>query len=753
MNKINKTIDELLQELNELRQENAILKNSYKNGITASGNLDSESFLSELGFENTINFKNDKLSQEDEREIRKLFDDYLEMYASRDDRLTEYFSDNFSGFTGGGDFLVKDKTEWVAITRQDFAQVKDPLRIELKDLAIQLLSETIAVTTGFFIIHLPIEDHILSRETARLVLIFRKEENSWKISHSSISIPYYLVREGEVYPMKELVERNQLLEELVAERTIQLSETNDKLHLTNDKLEREIAGHKQAEDALQQSSQKWEGIISASPDGIGMITLDGKIQLISDKLVEMHGYNKEEKSGYLGKSVFDFIDPSNHQLLIDNTRKLLTGESNRKISEYTAIKKDNSRFYIDVNSTVLFDSENKPSSILYVQRDITERRLAEEALQQSNQKLEAIISASPDGIGMISLDGKIQLMSDKLMEIYGYSVEEKNEIIGKSSFDFIDPSNHKMLLGNIRKLIDGKSDNKLTEYLAIKKDGNRFYIDVNSTVLFDTNGNPSSILFVERDITERKQTELIIQMQNNQLKELNLAKDKFFSIISHDLRSPFQGLIGLTGLMAEDVESFSSAELSKLSGQIHKTVNNLYKLLKNLLEWSQMQQGIMSFSPQNYSLSEIVKQVIDSSHQTAVQKKIKIINSISDQIRIYADGNMVNSILHNLLSNALKFSNQGGEVILNAKKLENEMVEISVSDNGIGMSDKTRNKLFNIEEKVGRKGTEGEDSTGLGLLLCKEFVEKHGGSIWVESQENKGSVFYIKLPLYKFRTA
>ena len=145
----------------------------------------------------------------DYQTIRQLFDDYLRMYASRDDRLTTYFSEDFSGFTGGGDFLVKDREEWVAITRQDFAQVKDPLRIELKDLAIQSLADTIAVATGFFTIHLPIKDHILSRETARLVLIFRKESAGWKISHSSISIPYHLVREGEVYPLKELVDRNQ----------------------------------------------------------------------------------------------------------------------------------------------------------------------------------------------------------------------------------------------------------------------------------------------------------------------------------------------------------------------------------------------------------------------------------------------------------------------------------------------------------------------------------------------------------------
>jgi signal transduction histidine kinase/DNA-binding NarL/FixJ family response regulator len=164
------------------------------------------------------------MNARDDQIIRQLFDDYLRMYASRDDRLTEYFSEDFSGITGSGDLLTKDREEWIAITRQDFAQVKDPLRIELKDLIIQSLSDTIAVVTSSFIIHLPIKDHILSRKTARLVLIFRLESAGWKISHSSISIPFAMAQEGEIYPLNDLEERNQFLEELIAERTMQLCE-------------------------------------------------------------------------------------------------------------------------------------------------------------------------------------------------------------------------------------------------------------------------------------------------------------------------------------------------------------------------------------------------------------------------------------------------------------------------------------------------------------------------------------------------
>ena len=166
-----------------------------------------------------------------QRLIQTLFDEYIEMYASRDDRLTARFSENFSGYTGGGNFLVKDRSEWVKITRQDFSQVPGRLRIEMLDFSMQDLGDEIVVTTAFFHIHLPIPDHILSHETARLVLVFRLESEDWKIVHSGISIPYHLVQEGEVYPLKGLQTRNSQLEALVEERTRALEEANFKLEL------------------------------------------------------------------------------------------------------------------------------------------------------------------------------------------------------------------------------------------------------------------------------------------------------------------------------------------------------------------------------------------------------------------------------------------------------------------------------------------------------------------------------------------
>ena len=166
--------------------------------------------------------------------IRQLFGEYIEMYAARDDRLTGFFSENFSGYAGSGDLLVKDRETWIKITLQDFSQVKDRIRIEMLDLCLQDLSDDVVVTTAFFHIHLPMGDELFSREVARLVLIFRLEGEAWKIVHSGISIPYRKALDGEVYPLASLQERNEALEALVQERTRQLTESQTLYKLLTD---------------------------------------------------------------------------------------------------------------------------------------------------------------------------------------------------------------------------------------------------------------------------------------------------------------------------------------------------------------------------------------------------------------------------------------------------------------------------------------------------------------------------------------
>ncbi len=326
------------------------------------------------------------MEKNDHQIIRQLFDDYIRMYSTRDDLLTAYFSEDFSGFTGGGDFLVKNREEWIAITRQDFAQIKDSIRIELKDFTIQSLADTIAVTTGFFTINLPIEDQILSRETARLVLIFRLESEGWKITHSSISIPYHLVREGEVYPMQDLVDRNQFLEKMVSERTVQLSEAKDKLQQINEKLTSEIAKHKQTEEVLLESESTYRSILNASPDDITITDLEGRILMVSPAACKMFSFNDPEEG--VGLSVMDFIVPEDHERALSNIRRMFDEGVYSGPNEYRGIRKNGDLFEIEVNSGLIVGAKGQPTKMVIIVRDITERKLAERQIQKLVQQLE-----------------------------------------------------------------------------------------------------------------------------------------------------------------------------------------------------------------------------------------------------------------------------------------------------------------------------------------------------------------------------
>ncbi|MGA7828643.1 MAG: PAS domain S-box protein [Geobacteraceae bacterium] len=323
--------------------------------------------------------------------IRQLFYDYLRMYSSRDDQLTACFSEDFSGFTGGGDFLVKDRNEWVSITRQDFAQITEPIRIELKDLAIQSLSDTIAVTTGFFTIHLPIKDHILSRETARLVLIFRKESTEWKIAHSSISIPYYLVRQGEVYPMHELVDRNQFLEELVTERTLQLSEANHKLQQTNEELARLIVELQQTEETLRERENHYRLLTENASDVVWKVGADYRFTYISPADERLRGYRAEE---VIGHHVTDLFDEEGIATLknvaLQRQQTELRGTKSGVITfEARHRCKDGRWLWGEVSSTPERDANGAITGYYGITREITERKEHEKELLKI-EKLESL---------------------------------------------------------------------------------------------------------------------------------------------------------------------------------------------------------------------------------------------------------------------------------------------------------------------------------------------------------------------------
>ena len=242
---------------------------------------------------------------------------------------------------------------------------------------------------------------------------------------------------------------------------------------------------------------------------------------------------------------------------------------------------------------------------------------------------------------------------------------------------------------------------------------------------------------------------LKIEKYSTTLAEMNESKNKFFSIIAHDIKSPFVGFLGLTKMLAEDSEHLSKDEIQAFAKSMQKSANNLFELLENLLDWANSESSINKFQPEKVNVSDIIIKNIELFHETASNKQIVLKNHITKDTTVLADVRMLDVILRNLISNAIKFSRHGGEIIvgtIDTKKLSGKYT-IYIKDNGLGISESEVHDIFKINKKISNLGTDGEKGTGLGLILCKQFIEKNNGEIWVESILNEGTTFYFTLPI------
>jgi signal transduction histidine kinase/tetratricopeptide (TPR) repeat protein len=246
----------------------------------------------------------------------------------------------------------------------------------------------------------------------------------------------------------------------------------------------------------------------------------------------------------------------------------------------------------------------------------------------------------------------------------------------------------------------------------------------------------------------KRKTNQLLNDKNKTISIINSQKDKFFSIIAHDLKGPFNGFLGLSELLAEDLDNMTKEDIQFIAANMKNSATNLFQLLENLLEWSRMQQGLIPFAPQEKPALSIVTESIPTIQDAANNKKIKINIDIPEKTSVFADINSIHSVIRNLVSNAVKFTPENGSIHLHAKEDDNTTT-ISITDTGIGMNAKMVENLFRLDVQTNRIGTNKEPSSGLGLILCKEFVEKHGGEIWVESEEGKGTTFYVSFPKNK----
>lgn len=354
---------------------------------------------------------------------------------------------------------------------------------------------------------------------------------------------------------------------------------------------------------------------------------------------------------------------------------------------------------------------------------------------------EQIFNTSPDAAVISRLnDGLFVECNESFTKISGYT---KQDISGVSSLDIKLWKNQHDRFEMIR-MIKEKGYCENFESLFQRKNGQVFSGLLSAKILM-LKGIPH-LISVTRDITYRKQIEEEILFKNEELKKLSAEKDKFFSIIAHDLKSPFNLFLGLTAVMVENSQHMTLTKIMDFSRKMNESATNLFRLLENLLEWSRMEQGSIPFNPTNIQLLSLINESLIIILETAKSKGIEISSNITSDFEVIADKNILQTIIRNLVANAIKFTPRGGKITISAMACDTKNIEISIKDSGIGMSPALIDNLFKLDVQSNRKGTENESSTGLGLILCKAFIEKHGGNIWVESEEGKGSVFYFTIP-------
>jgi PAS domain S-box-containing protein len=359
-------------------------------------------------------------------------------------------------------------------------------------------------------------------------------------------------------------------------------------------------------------------------------------------------------------------------------------------------------------------------------------------VSEAKTHFEKVFNTSPDAAVISRLsDGLFIDCNESYEKISGYN---KDEILNQSSLGinlWKDPADRKEV---VRMIVEnGFCDNY--EALFQRKDG-EIITGLISAKIFMLKGVPHMIS-VTRDINDRKKAEKEIELKNEELLKLNAEKNKFFSIIAHDLRSPLGAFIGLTELLADEKLTYTSKQKKNMSLKMNHLASNLFNLLENLLEWSQIQNGHLRFTPEKLDLNMTVTESLRTLTESAENKAIEITVDVPDKVEVFADTYMLQTIIRNLVSNAIKFVEKGGKITISVDSAEENRTVIKVKDTGIGMTKQILENLFSIHSKSSRQGTSGEAGTGLGLLLCKEFVEKHNGKIWVESEVGKGSVFYF----------
>ncbi len=525
--------------------------------------------------------------------------------------------------------------------------------------------------------------------------------------------------------------QNKTTEELIKELQ-ELQQEHDALKVS---YEADINERKQAEEALRTT----QFAVDNSPLSIFWISPEGKFTYVNEMAAEKLGYSRKE---LLSMFVWD-VDPNYPEERRKEQWKLYQREKTFRF-ESELRRRDGTTFPVWVNSFHLA-FEGQEIEIAEVE-DITERKQAEEVMMIDEEKIRfqsELLRNAPVIAAFHDKDLNMVWANIAYEKAVGSSLKD---IAGKKCYSVWKLSGPCQGCPVLTAIATGKSSAaELTPQNQKHWPESQGYWLSKASPVRDKEGSIIGAIEIAIDITERKLAEESLCKSEAKLRELNAQKDRFLSIIAHDLKNPFNSIMGFSNLLEEQVRQKDYQNIYKYARIIRQSSNQAMDLLTNLLEWAQSQTGRIEFSPGHVKLVSFIKETLVLFDDVAREKSITIKQDLPHNLTVFADKSMISTVMRNLISNAVKFTHQGGEVNISAQKTSKEII-VSVKDNGVGIAPNRIEKLFRIDANESTPGTNQEKGTGLGLILCKEFVEKHGGRIWAESVEGKGSAFYFTLP-------
>ncbi len=483
-------------------------------------------------------------------------------------------------------------------------------------------------------------------------------------------------------------------------------------------------------EKLLQSEEKYKLVVEESPN-IMFIQKDGKILFANKQFIEMSGFTMDELKEI---SIFDLVSPEDKLIARERADKRLSGKNVPDEYEVKAINKNGiTRYFILHLSLTEYNGE---SAILGIGTDISAKKKNLETIR----KLRVSIEQSNAVIFIFDTEGVIDYANNAFCEQTGYSMEEA---IGMN-VRMLNPKEFKISESEEfwNYLRTGKKWEG--EFKCAKKNGELYWEKALVSPIFDASGQITHYTSITNDITREKTVIRQLKKREAELNEANATKDRFFSIIGHDLKNPFNAIMGYTSLLLSQYDTLTKDERLDYLENISLAADSTYNLLENILEWSRTQMGKIDFKPDNFDLSTLINDVIILSRTQAAAKNIRLLSKVKYRTYVFADSYMVKTVLRNLVSNAIKFTEKG-EVIIETEELESRVM-VSVIDTGVGISDDAIDKLFKIDENIKTSGTRNEKGTGLGLILAKEFVLKNGGKIWVNRMKGQGTIFSFTLP-------